>query len=106
MVGKPFEVSELRTAAAAPDGSRVVLGNSYWLGAWDPKTGERCTRASGSMTGRNVWRSVRTVRASPPATSSRGLDVGFGQGNPGEARVWDAATGDAVSPNEDARDVP
>src|SRR5205085_3762541 len=40
-VGKPLKVTELRMAAATADGTRVVLANSYWLGTWDAKTGER-----------------------------------------------------------------
>jgi WD40 repeat protein/HEAT repeat protein len=89
-VGPPFELSDVRAAAAAADGARVALANSYWFGAWDAKTGQRChTRFA-------VYGGAKCVAISPDGSLEA---VGFTErdGN-NEVYVWEAATGDAVSP--------
>jgi WD40 repeat protein/HEAT repeat protein len=98
VVGKPFEVGELQAAAATPDGTRVVLGNSYWLGAWDPKTGERLHPRFWVYGGAKCLAITADGSRFAAGYRAMGLDVDFGQGNPGAARVWDATTGDALSP--------
>jgi len=90
VVGKPFAVSELRTTAATPDGTRVVLGHSYWIGAWDSKTGERLHPPFW------VYGGARCLTMSPDGSH---FAAGFtDRDDTSLARVWDAATGDAVSP--------
>jgi WD40 repeat protein/HEAT repeat protein len=88
--GKPFRVEKLRDAAVSADGLRVVLANSYWLGAWDTRTGERLHAAL-------VVRGGATALA---MTADGGRYAAGFQEKDGSwvARVWDAATGDAVSP--------
>jgi WD40 repeat protein/HEAT repeat protein len=99
VVGKPFAVSELEAAEATPDGSRVVLGNSYWLGAWDPKTGERLHPRFW------VYAGAKSLAISPDGShfaagylQKQDIDTSFGRRATQNVRVWDAATGDAVSP--------
>ena len=53
-IGRRFNVSEVRTAAVAADGSRVVLGNSYWLGAGTRRPASGHIHASGSTAGRHA----------------------------------------------------
>jgi HEAT repeat protein len=97
VVGRPFEVSELENAAATADGKRVVLAHSYWLGAWDPKTGERLHPRFWVYAGAQCLAISADGSRFAAGYRDGGLDVSFGQ-RPGWARVWDAATGDAVSP--------
>ncbi len=89
-VGKPLAVSEVGAAAASGDGSRVVLGHSYWLGAWDTKPGER-------LHPRFVVYGGASYVAMTPDGSRYAAGFADRDGT-AQARVWDAATGDAVSP--------
>jgi HEAT repeat protein len=90
VVGKPFAVSEVRGAAADAAGTRVVLANSYWLGMWDAKTGERLHPAL------VVYGGAKCVAVS---ADGRQFAAGFSdRDGTALARVWDAATGDAISP--------
>jgi WD40 repeat protein/HEAT repeat protein len=90
VVGKPFALSEIRAAAVSADGSRVVMANSYWFGAWDGKTGERChTRLM-------VFGGAKCVAVSADGTLEA---VGFtDRDGSAEVYVWYAATGDPLSP--------
>jgi WD40 repeat protein/HEAT repeat protein len=97
VVGKTLEVSEIRSAAVSADGARVVLANSYWLGAWDSKTGER------SHPRFAVYGGAKCVAITPDGTW---FAAGFSERDgTALARVWDAATGDAVSPPMKTGDV-
>jgi WD40 repeat protein/HEAT repeat protein len=90
VVGKPFTVSEVRGAATDAAGMRVVLANSYWLGMWDAKTGERLHPAL------VVYGGAKCVAVSADGTR---FAAGFSdRDGTALARVWDAATGDAISP--------
>jgi WD40 repeat protein/HEAT repeat protein/predicted Ser/Thr protein kinase len=90
VVGKPFAVSDVRAAAVSADGTRVMLANSYWLGTWDPKTGERCHARFAVFDGAKCV--AITADGSRYAAGFRERD------GSAAARVWDGATGDAVSP--------
>src|SRR5262249_5591003 len=68
----------------------AALATSYWCGAWDGKTGQRChTRFV-------VYGGAKCVAISPDGSLEA---VAFTErdGN-NEVYVWEAATGDAVSP--------
>ena len=106
VVGRPFEVSELRTAAATPDGSRVVLGNSYWLGAWDPKTGERLHPRFWVYAGAKCLAIGADGSRFAAGYSESGLDVGFGQGGPGAAGLGRGHRRRRFAAHQDPRDVP
>jgi HEAT repeat protein len=89
-VGKPFLVDHLRHAAVSADGQRVVLANSYWLGTWDTKTGQRSHQRFA------VFDGAKCVAITPDGSRSA---AGFkDRDGTAQARVWDAATGDAISP--------
>jgi eukaryotic-like serine/threonine-protein kinase len=99
VVGKPLAVSDLRFAASDAAGNRVVLANSYWLGAWDVKTGERLHSRFWVYGGAKGLAISADGSRFAAGYRDRGLDTSFGpSGSLGWARVWDAATGDAVSP--------
>jgi WD40 repeat protein/HEAT repeat protein len=90
VVGKPFVVDDLRHAAVSADGQRVVLANSYWLGAWDAKTGQR------SHPRFAVFDGAKCVAITPDGSR---FAAGFAERDgTALARVWDAETGDAISP--------
>jgi WD40 repeat protein/HEAT repeat protein len=90
VVGKPFLVDDLRHAAVSADGMRVVLANSYWLGTWDTKTGQR------SHPRFAVFDGAKCVTITPDGSR---FAAGFkDRDGTAQARVWDAATGDAISP--------
>jgi WD40 repeat protein/HEAT repeat protein len=90
VVGKPLDVTEIQAAAVSADGGRAVVAHSYWIGAWDAKTGERLHPRFA------VFGGAKCVAIS--ADGSR-FAAGFSdRGGAAQARVWDAATGDAVSP--------
>jgi WD40 repeat protein/HEAT repeat protein len=90
VVGKPFDVDDVQHAAVSPDGSRAVIAHSYWLGTWDSKTGQRLHPRF------VVFDGAKCVAIS--ADGSR-IAAGFAERNgTAGARVWDAATGDVISP--------
>jgi WD40 repeat protein/HEAT repeat protein len=100
-VGKPMDMSEVQAAAVSADGGRAVLAHSYWLGAWDARTGERLHP-----------RFVVFGGAKCVAISADGSHVAAGftdRDGTAQARVWDAATGDAIAPamktGDECRDV-
>jgi WD40 repeat protein/HEAT repeat protein len=96
-VGKPLEVAEVRLAAVSSDGARVVVANSYWLGTWDTKTGER------SHPRFAVHGGAKCVAITPDGTR---FAAGFSdRDGTAVAQVWDAATGDAASPPIKTGDV-
>ncbi len=65
-----------------------MLGDSYWLGAWDPKTGERLHPRFWVLGG---------AKCLAISADGKRFAAGWDE-NGGAARAWDAATGDAVSP--------
>jgi WD40 repeat protein/HEAT repeat protein/predicted Ser/Thr protein kinase len=90
VVGKPFVVDDLRHAVVSADGTRVVLANSYWLSAWDTRTGQR------SHPRFAVFDGAKCVAIT---TDGSRFAAGFkDRDGTAQARVWDAATGDAISP--------
>jgi HEAT repeat protein len=90
VIGKPFAVSDVRAAAVSANGTRAVLADSYWLGTWDPKTGERCHARFA------VFGGAKCVAIA--ADGSRYAAAFRERDGSAVARVWDGATGDAVSP--------
>jgi WD40 repeat protein len=90
VVGKPLAVGEVQGAAVNAAGTRVVLANSYWVGLWNPKTGERLHPPVVAFGG------AKCVAVT--ADGARfAASCGPGDGT-AVARVWDGATGDAISP--------
>jgi WD40 repeat protein/HEAT repeat protein/tRNA A-37 threonylcarbamoyl transferase component Bud32 len=90
VVGKPLEVKDLRGAAVSADGTRVMIADSYWLGAYDTKTGQR------SHPRFAVFDGAKCVAITPDGTR---FAAGFkDRDGTALARVWDAATGNANSP--------
>src|SRR5262249_22527386 len=89
-VGRALPVSDVRAAGFSPDGQRVVIGNSYWLGVWDLTTGRRVHPKV------QVHRGAEGVAFSPDgkrfAAVAPEKDGGL------TARVWDAHTGDVLTP--------
>jgi WD40 repeat protein/HEAT repeat protein len=89
-VGKPFDVDGVQHAAVSADGSRAVIARSYWLGAWDSKTGQRLHPRF------VVFDGAKCVAIT--ADGSR-FTAGFAdRDGTAMARVWDAATGDVLTP--------
>jgi HEAT repeat protein len=90
VVGKPLQVYEVRHAAVSGDGKRVFIANSYWLGTWDVTTGERLHARFA------VYGGAKCVAIMPDGSR---FAAGFTErDNVGWARVWDGATGNALSP--------
>jgi WD40 repeat protein/HEAT repeat protein len=89
-VGKPFDVDEIHHAAVSADGSRAVIAHSYWLGAWDSKTGQRLHPRFVVFDGAKCV--AMTADGSRFAASFEDRD------GTAMARVWDAATGDVLTP--------
>jgi WD40 repeat protein/HEAT repeat protein len=97
VVGKPFAVSEVRNAAVSADGSRAVLANSYWLGTWDAKTGERLHPRFA------VYGGAKCLAITPDGSR---FAAGFSdRDGTATARVWGGTTGDAISPPIKTGDV-
>jgi WD40 repeat protein len=90
VVGKPIAVRGVTAGAVTADGKTAVLAHSYWVGAWDTATGERRHGAA------VVYGGARAIALSPDgarfAVGHRGRD------GDGGAQVFDARSGDAVSP--------
>jgi WD40 repeat protein/HEAT repeat protein len=97
VVGKPLDATEITAAAVSADGGRAVVAHSYWIGAWDAKTGERLHPRFA------VFGGAKCVAIS--ADGSR-FAAGFSdRSGAAQARVWDAATGDAISPAMSTGDI-
>jgi WD40 repeat protein/HEAT repeat protein len=97
IVGRPLSVGELRAAAVSADGTRVVLANSYWLGAWDTKTGERLHPRFA------VYGGGKCVAITPDGSHFAAAFTD--RDHIARAGIWDAATGDAVCPPIRTTDV-
>ena len=97
-VGKPLERSGLANAVVSRDGSVAVLAYSYWVEAWDTKTGE-------------VRHPRVLIRGGAKALAVSQTGSQFAAAYRGEefkhlARVWNARTGDAISPPIELPDTP
>ncbi|HKB00784.1 MAG TPA: HEAT repeat domain-containing protein, partial [Gemmataceae bacterium] len=97
-VAKPLERTGLVDAVVSPDGSVAVLAYSYWVEAWDTKTGEARHPRVLARGG------VKALAVSPDGSR-------FAAGYQGPefkhfVRVWDSRTGDAVSPPIELTDDP
>lgn len=88
--GQPLAVSELHAAAVSRDGKRAVLGHSYYLSAWDVTSGVRLYAPL------VVYGGAKSIAIS--ADGSRFVAAFRDRDGLGKAQVWDAATGDIVSP--------
>lgn len=89
-IGKSFESYSLRHAAFSANGERIAIANSYYLGVWSSKTGERVHPRF------HVYGGARCVAITRDgvqfaASYSSSKDVEF-------AQVWDGKTGDAITP--------
>jgi HEAT repeat protein len=89
-VGRALPVTDVRAAAFSPDGKRVVLGNSYWLGVWDLDTGRRAHPKI------QVHRGAEQVTFRPDC--KRFAAVAPEKDGALEARIYDARTGAALTP--------
>jgi WD40 repeat protein/HEAT repeat protein/tRNA A-37 threonylcarbamoyl transferase component Bud32 len=89
-IGRPLRVADVRAAAFSPDGKRVVIGNSYWLGVWGLQTGQRVHPRI------QVERGVEGVAFSPDGL--RFAAAASGKSGGVVVRVWDARTGNVLTP--------